>query len=218
MTISHGATSSVSCSNKIFIPQWPFFVNGEDLGDLVRPGWKEGETSETTEGTFASQQAVYSIKSTQPNRHPSMIMMVQRECEVERVRGGCFPCRNVNVAASLSASDDLPGIVIDTTVQKRVMKLAPDPTPLDFVEPPPTGHAARSMLPHPAEEPQPVIPSRASRLSPSHDVKPPANLLLQPGQLQPAASQSTLTPRERTVSWSLSDPPSRERPRRRSHI
>lgn len=34
------------------------------------------------------------IKSSQPTYHPTMVaLVVKKECEVERIRGGCFPCR-----------------------------------------------------------------------------------------------------------------------------
>lgn len=63
------------------------------------------------------------IKSTQPAHHPAMtVLIVEKECEVERMRGGCFPCRNGKVTADFGGQDGGPGIQPQMPVPERAMQ------------------------------------------------------------------------------------------------
>lgn len=70
------------------------------------------------------------VRSSQPAQHPAMtFLVVEQSREVERMRGGCFPCRHGKVAASFTASDGNPGIEADMPVPDQVMHLPTIPAP-----------------------------------------------------------------------------------------
>ncbi|KAF8601963.1 hypothetical protein BDV93DRAFT_524367 [Ceratobasidium sp. AG-I] len=153
------------------------------------------------------------IKSTQPIHHPGMVVLaLETGREAERMRGGCFPCKNGKIAASLSGSDGAPGLQPDMPVPVQPMQLAPDAVPGTSERLPGTDDPPRTRLPSRASGvPSSRHPSRASRPPslPSQAVPTRSEALLQapPSQRQRLASE--MVPRQ------TQEP---ARPRRASHI
>lgn len=80
--------------------QW---LCGIDGGLLVREKQEETVTNFGTDELLKglqTQQLSYPqtahlrLVSAQPTRHaPMAVLIVEKDCEVERIRGGCFPCQ-----------------------------------------------------------------------------------------------------------------------------
>ncbi|KAF8601962.1 hypothetical protein BDV93DRAFT_524365 [Ceratobasidium sp. AG-I] len=99
------------------VPQWAACgSNGNRSGNLFpseegERGTSEGNKQHTRDCSDEFQSTHSGINSTQPVPHPAMLMCVIKESEVERIRGGCFPCRNGKVVPSFSGSDNTPGLL-----------------------------------------------------------------------------------------------------------
>lgn len=171
--------------------------------------------------SLSTQPAHSDVKSSQPTHHPPMVfLIVEKGCEVERIRGGCFPCRTGKVAASFSGSDGAPGIPIDTTAPTRVMQLAPETGQLNPEQPLVSSDPARSRLPSRTAE-----PGQSNLLSPASISVPPAVVdstgLRTPSRARPSQTEAGSSPtRGRLGSQILAptQPPVILRPRLASHI
>lgn len=174
-----------------------------------------------TQHSLSARPGHFDLKSSQPEHHPPMdFLIVEKACEVERIRGGCFPCRTGKVAASFSGSDGAAGIPIDTTAPTRVMQIAPDIGQINSEQPFVSSDPARSRLPSRTTEPGP-----SSLLSPASVSVPPdavgsSRLRIPSGDRPSQSEDGSAAGRGRLASQVLAptQPPVRVRPRHASHI
>ncbi|KAF8601960.1 hypothetical protein BDV93DRAFT_524359 [Ceratobasidium sp. AG-I] len=126
-----------------------FFEVGKERDEGQRSGADMLVPASHTQQLPLDQSSYRHTHSVQPARHPAMVMVVAVEHaqEADRIRGGCFPCKNGKVVPSLAA-DRTPSLQPDMPRPVRTMQLVPD-----------AAQKGSGLLTVPESTPRPKLPS-----------------------------------------------------------
>lgn len=132
----------------------------------------------------------------QPARHPAMVMVVTVEHgqEADRIRGGCFPCRNGKVVPSLAA-DRTPALQPEMPLPVQTMQIGPD-----------AAQRGSELLTVPESTPKPKLPSvTEGPTEESTSTKPISSRRVSlPSQLPNTSTEAaTVRPRQRFASEAM---------------